>query len=489
MPAATSNTLKIPARRSAQNGNVYHAVYTNTFTIPTSMETTANATLTVNPALSIAPAALADATKGIATNQTITVSDGTTPYTTFEIPNFVAGGTGLTEAANLTLNAAAGTVVLSGTPTAAGTATFTVHVVDPPGGDLSKAYTLTVLQPVPTVTAVTPTNGPTAGGTSVTITGTDFENVSAVKFGATNATTFSFVNATTVTATSPAGAAGTVDITVTTPGGTSTTSAADQFTYVAAPTVASVGPSSGSTTGGTSVTITGTNFTGATAVTFGGTAATNVIVVGPTSITATTPAHAAGAVDVVVTTPGGPGTGSGVYTYVAPPTVASVSPNAGPIAGGTDVTITGTDFTGATAVTFGGTAATNVIVVGPTSITATTPAHAAGAVDVVVTTPAGTGTGTNVYTYAAAPTVASVSPNAGPIGRRHQRHHHRHQLHRRDRSDLRRHRGDQRDRGRPDLDHGDNAGACGRSRGRRRDDAWRHRHWNKRLHLRGSPDC
>ena len=63
--------------------------------------------------------------------------------------------------------------------------------------------------------------------------------------------------------------------------------------------------------------------------------------------------------DVAVTAPGGTGTGTGAFTYVAgPPTVTSVSPNSGPAAGGTSVTITGTNFTGATAVTFGGTAAT-----------------------------------------------------------------------------------------------------------------------------------
>jgi hypothetical protein len=86
--------------------------------------------------------------------------------------------------------------------------------------------------------------------------------------------------------------------------------------------------------------------------------------------------------------------------FVGPaPTVASVSPNTGPVAGGTAVTITGTNFTGATAVTFGGTAATGVTVISATSITATTPAHAAGAVDVVVTAPGGMGTGTGAYSY------------------------------------------------------------------------------------------
>src|SRR6185503_8249721 len=68
-----------------------------------------------------------------------------------------------------------------------------------------------------------------------------------------------------------------------------------------APEVISISPNSGSTSGGTSVTITGTGFSAGATVTLGGTAATNVSVVSSVSITATTPAHAAGAVDVVVT--------------------------------------------------------------------------------------------------------------------------------------------------------------------------------------------
>ncbi len=113
------------------------------------------------------------------------------------------------------------------------------------------------------------------------------------------------------------------------------------------------------------MTITGTGFlTGAT-VSLGGTAATNVTVVSATSITAKTAAHAAGAVNVVVTnTDAQAGTLTNGYTYTNPaPTVTSITPTSGTTAGGTSVTITGTGFlTGAT-VSLGGTAATNVTVV------------------------------------------------------------------------------------------------------------------------------
>ncbi len=88
----------------------------------------------------------------------------------------------------------------------------------------------------PTVTAVSPANGGTAGGTSVTITGTNLSGATAVKFGSTSATSFTVNSSTSITATAPAGA-GTVNITVTTAGGTSATSTADQFTY-ALPTAA-----------------------------------------------------------------------------------------------------------------------------------------------------------------------------------------------------------------------------------------------------------
>ena len=195
------------------------------------------------------------------------------------------------------------------------------------------------------------------------------------------------VNATTITAITPAHTAGAVDVVVTTSGGTGT--GASLYTYVTpAPTVTSIGPTNGTTLGGTTVTITGTNLTGATAVTFGGVPATSFMIVDANTIIAVAPAHAAGAVDVVVTTPGG--TATATYTYVTPaPTVASVDPTSGTTVGGTTVTITGTNLTGATAVTFGGVPATSFTVVNATTITAVTPAHAAGAFDVVVTTPGG----------------------------------------------------------------------------------------------------
>ena len=125
---------------------------------------------------------------------------------------------------------------------------------------------------VPTVTSVSPSSGPAAGGTSVTVSGTNLTGATAVNFGTSNpGTSISGVTATSLTVTSPAGT-GTVNVTVTTPNGTSAINApGDQFTYnaPALPTVTSVSPTNGPAAGGTSVTVSGTNLTGATAVDFG----------------------------------------------------------------------------------------------------------------------------------------------------------------------------------------------------------------------------
>ena len=193
-----------------------------------------------------------------------------------------------------------------------------------------------------------------------------------------------------------------------------------------APTVAGISPNSGPDAGGTPVTITGSGFTGATGVDFGMTAATDVTVVNSTTITAESPAGT-GVVDVTVVTPAGTSATSSAdqFSYIAAtaaaPTVTGVSPNSGPTAGGTAVTITGSGFTGATAVDFSTKAATDVTVVNSMTITADSPAGS-GVADVTVITSAGTSakSAADQFTYAAAtivaaaPTVTGVSPNSGP---------------------------------------------------------------------------
>ena len=124
-------------------------------------------------------------------------------------------------------------------------------------------------------------------------------------FGSAAATSFT-VNAagTSITAYAPAALAGTVDITVTTPGGTSAVVPADEYTYLG-PTVSAVRPASGPSAGDTKVTVTGTDLNGATQVLFGTAAGTGVIVnAAGTSLTVYSPAGS-GTVGLTVTTPAG----------------------------------------------------------------------------------------------------------------------------------------------------------------------------------------
>src|SRR3989442_224692 len=263
--------------------------------------------------------------------------------------------------------------------------------------------------PAPTVTGVSPSSGPTAGGTAIAISGTGFAAGATVTVGGTPATGGSVVSATKINPTTPAPAAAVAD---------------GAGSVVRRTTGSGVSPISGLTGGGTAITITGTIFAAAATVTVGGTAATGVAVVSATQINATTPAHAAGVADVIVTVGGQASVTSPAdqFTYVAPPppapTVTGVSPTSGPIAGGTAITITGTNFDASATVTVGGTPATSVSVVSATQINATTPAHVAGTFDVIVTV-GGQSSATSaadqfMYIAPPPPTVTGVSPTSGP---------------------------------------------------------------------------
>jgi len=304
-------------------------------------------------------------------------------------------------AQSLTLNSDH-TFSLSHTYSTAGTYLVSVAVTGNSGAVGYGAQYVGVFD-APVVSGVSPSSGPTGGSTGVTLSGTNLTEATAVYFGSTAATSFTANADGTLTAVAPSGSAGTVDITVTTAGGTSATSSADHFTYLPAPVVTGISPSSGSTAGGTSVNIGGSGFTGATAVYFGATAATSFTVHSDNWITAIAPAEAAGTVDITVTTTGGASAASSAdrFTFLAPPTVTGVSPSSGSTSGGTFVTITGTNFTGATAVYFGTSTGYSFTVVSSTEITVYAPPHAAGLVDITVITGGGTSatSSSDDYTY------------------------------------------------------------------------------------------
>ncbi|GAB6178797.1 hypothetical protein JCM14036_01160 [Desulfotomaculum defluvii] len=84
---------------------------------------------------------------------------------------------------------------------------------------------------VPELDGISPNDGPLAGNTSVTLTGTGFFSATGVNFGATPAASYTIDSDIQITAISPAGTeAGAVDVTVTGPGGASD---AVTFTYLA----------------------------------------------------------------------------------------------------------------------------------------------------------------------------------------------------------------------------------------------------------------
>ncbi|MEU1668094.1 IPT/TIG domain-containing protein [Streptomyces sparsogenes] len=259
----------------------------------------------------------------------------------------------------------------------------------------------------PVVSSVSPSSG--LAGTAVVITGSGFTGATQVRFG-TALSSFTVVSDTRINATVPAGS-GTVQITVTTPNGTSTQNVTFTYATATAPTLTSLSPASGPTGGGNTVVLTGTGFTGATQVLFGTTAAPSFTVNSPTQITATAPAGS-GSVQVKVTTPGG-SSNTLTYTYVSGPAISSLSPSAGPQAGGNTVLITGTNLATTTSVHFGATSVA-FTVLSNTQVSAAAP-PGTGSVNVNVTTPGGTSNNLT-YTYSAIPTVSTVSPGQGPTG-------------------------------------------------------------------------
>lgn len=299
-------------------------------------------------------------------------------------------------------------------PAGAGASDIVITNVDGQTITATGAYTY---QPAPApASPVAPANGPASGGTAVVITGTDFYPSMTVTIGGTACPVTATTGTTSVTCTAPAKAAGAYDVVVTNTDN-QTATLVGAYTYDPAPTVSSISPSSAaSNTAGTVVTITGTNFISGATVTIGGLACTAPDYTGvPTSISCSTPSIAAGVYSIVVTNPDTQdGTLTNGITFFDPPTITSVTPAVGPAAGGNTITIAGTNFDTNTNITVDGLACTTKTFVSATSMTCLLPAHAAGAVAVVVTNPDGI-TATDSYTYQDPPVISSVSPTNGPL--------------------------------------------------------------------------
>ncbi|GLX51268.1 hypothetical protein Shyhy01_42180 [Streptomyces hygroscopicus subsp. hygroscopicus] len=323
------------------------------------------------------------------------VSGGTTVVIT---------GTGFTGATAVrfgSVNAASysvssGTQITAVTP--AGTAGPVPVTVTTPGGTSNATVTFTYTAVPPTVTGLSPSSGPTTGGTVVTVTGTALTGATQVRFGSVNAASFSVVSSTRITAVSPAGSPGAVPVTVTTPGGTSAAAPASYFFYTGAPLLTAISPSAGPAAGGNTVTLTGQNLLDAVDVRFGALSAT-LETASPTEITVRAPAGS-GLVAVTVTTAGG-ASNPLTYAYVAAPVLNTVSPSLGAAAGSTVVVLTGTGLTTATAVTVDG-VPVGFTVLSDTRMTAVVPPGPVGDAAVRVTTAGGT-SGAVIFQRVAAP--------------------------------------------------------------------------------------
>jgi hypothetical protein len=299
---------------------------------------------------------------------------------------FNAGSTvkfGAVSASTVTHDSA--TVLHAVVPNTAVTGPVSVKNTTAPVGSITSACTFSV---TPTITSFTPQSGTT--GSTVTINGSGLKPGAQVKFG-TRVAKVTSATATQLKATVPDGAVA-APITVKTPAG----SAATATNFTPTLSITSFNPTSGPF--GTVVLINGLGFNSTSAVKFNGVAATTVVHTSATQMKATVPSTAS--TGPITVTNGAPpiGTVRSATSYtVTPhtaPTVTSFNPTSGPV--GTPVTITGTFFSGASAVKFGTVKATYKIV-SATQITTKVPTGAVTG-PISVTTAAGTGTSGSSFT-------------------------------------------------------------------------------------------
>ena len=279
--------------------------------------------------------------------------------------------------------------------------------------------------PPPIVTSLNPNSGITTGGTPITIYGAYFVSGATATIDGNPCTDVAFVNSGALTAKTPSGSLGAKDVVVTNPD-TQFGTLALGYTYFSTkgPTITSIVPSSGKTVGGTAVTINGTDFVAPATIKIDGNLCSNIIFVSSIKITAKTPAGTAGAKNVVATNPDTQYyTLIGGFTYIPPPNLVSINPNSGKTAGGTAVTLGGSDFITGCTVTIDGNPCSDVTFVSSTEVTAKTPPGTLGAKDVVLTNPdldAQFDTLVNGYTYFLidGPIIntdgTGIVPNTGP---------------------------------------------------------------------------
>ncbi len=302
-----------------------------------------------------------------------------------------------------------------------------VVVTDSYGQSRVKQNAFTYTNPPPTLSGADVLEGPMAGGTLVTLTGTGFLSGASVKVGGISSTDPVVVDSTHVSFHTPAATtAGNATIQLTNGDG-QIVEYPLPFVYKDAPVVDTVVPAIGLVGGGDALTINGSGLRSSDTVILKSTTDTVGVACGPvnvvvpsTKITCLTGAHAAGLVNVVVTDAFGQArTKLSAFTYLnAAPTLTGINIQAGPPAGGTDFTLTGTGFFGTVSVAFGGAGATTVVRVNGTTVTGKTPAGPdLTSPPIVLTNGDGqTASLSGQFTYRNPPHVTSVSPNHGSTG-------------------------------------------------------------------------
>ena len=320
------------------------------------------------------------------------------------------------------------------TTPAHGAGTCHVTVINPEGQETVVPLGFTFLPlPAPAPSYLSPNSGPSLGGTTVYVQGSniDIASTTRILFDGVPATNVQVVSAgygtQYLTCKTPVHPAGPADVTVINKTGESGTLSRG-FTFTASPPPApsSFSPAAGLSTGGTLVTVEGGGFSqsGKTRVTFDGVEALNVLVVsngtGGLRVTGYTPAHAAGSAEVAVVNPDGQRavvSGQFTYTAAAPPVPASVAPAVGCTLGGSRVIVScaGLSSSGTLRVTFGGVEATDVVWQSADTLACRAPAHGVGAVDVTVCNGDGqSGTLAGGFSYLP-PQVTAVTPSGGSV--------------------------------------------------------------------------
>ncbi|MFB9843984.1 IPT/TIG domain-containing protein [Mucilaginibacter ginsenosidivorans] len=374
--------------------------------------TTAAGSFTVNSATKITAVVAAGSSDGI----TVSTPGGTATFSSFSFkaPPVITGTSTMKGGNNSVItiygtNLDGAIVTIGGVP-ATVTANYTNQiyatlgiggasgdiVVVTPGGTATLPG-FTWIAP-PAIASFTPQTA--AAGEKISIKGSNLSETSAVSFGGVYAT-FKVISDGEIEATVPDGAGGAVM--VTTPGGSA---GVPGFVYKG-PSISSFLPVQAGK--GQTVTIQGSNFNGATGVSFGGVPATSFRVISATQVSAVVGAGRSGS--VTVTTPSGSGSLAG-FQHPGP-YILSFSPAYAGDLYIMPVTITGNNFTGATAVSFGGVPAASFTVISATSIQATPAKSVSG--DVMVTTPLGTDSRPG-FTWAPVPAITSISPSSQVSG-------------------------------------------------------------------------